>query len=77
MSTSTDDISLILQQIETCLGLARQCNDDEIAGHLVALARAFANRAIERGADAALIPDLATNATARAATRTAPNTAKT
>jgi hypothetical protein len=59
MSGSAEDIQFIVQQIETCLLLAQQCNDPEIADHLLVLARAFANRAIARGADPSLIPTLA------------------
>jgi hypothetical protein len=59
MSSSAGDIPFIVQQIETCLQLAQQCNDEEIAGHLLALARTFAQRAIERGADPSLVPELA------------------
>ena len=57
--SSSADFPFIVQQIETCLQLAQQCNDEEITGHLLALARAFAQRAIERGVDPSLIPNFA------------------
>ena len=57
--SSSDEVPFILEQVEGCLRLARQCHDDEIAGLLITLARKFARRAIERGIDASLIPELA------------------
>ena len=57
--SSSDEVPYILEQVERCLRLARQCNDEEIASLLISLARKFALRAIEHGADASLIPELA------------------
>lgn len=50
------DISFIVQQIYTCLNLAKECPDAEMAVALRNLAEAFADRAIVLGADPNTIP---------------------
>ncbi len=55
MSTK-EDIPFILEQVSKCLRLAAASNDGEISARLLKLAQAFARRAIELGADPALIP---------------------
>jgi hypothetical protein len=56
MPSSSQDVPFIVEQMARCVRLSAQCRDPEIAEHLLALARAFAQRALELGADPALIP---------------------
>lgn len=56
MPSSSQDVRFIVQQIERCVRLSRQCTDPEIAERLVELARTFARRALELGADPGLVP---------------------
>lgn len=52
------DIPFIVEQISKCRYLAEICADREIADRLYDLAREFARRAIQLGADPALIPEI-------------------
>lgn len=51
MPSSSQDIPFIVEQIARCVRLSKRCSDPEIAEKLVALARTFAQRAVELGAD--------------------------
>ena len=55
-ANTAKDIPFIVQQIYTCLNLAKECNDVDIAASLRKLAGAFADRAIALGADPETIP---------------------
>jgi hypothetical protein len=50
------DIPFIVQQIFTCLNLAKECGDADVAASLRKLAGAFSDRAIALGADPETIP---------------------
>jgi len=52
----TPDISFLVQQIHTCLNLAKESSDVETAAALRKLAGVFADRAIALGADPKTIP---------------------
>jgi hypothetical protein len=56
MPSSSQDVPFIVEQIAKCVRLSKQCSDPEIAKRLVELARTFAQRALELGADPDLIP---------------------
>lgn len=55
-ASTAADIPFIIQQIQTCLRAAKECNDPEMAAALMRLAEAFADRAIALGADPKTIP---------------------
>jgi hypothetical protein len=56
MPSSPQDVPFIVEQMATCLRLSKLCSDPEIADHLVELARAFAQRALELGVHPDRIP---------------------
>lgn len=51
MPSSSQDVPFIVEQIARCVRLSKQCSDPEIAERLAELARTFAQRAVELGAD--------------------------
>jgi hypothetical protein len=51
MPTSVADIPFIFEQTAKCVHLAEGCDDGEIAARLLDLAQAFADRALQQGAD--------------------------
>jgi hypothetical protein len=58
MPSGPQDIPFLLQQVSKCLDLARLSDDSEIASHLIELARRFAQRAVELGADPLALPPI-------------------
>jgi hypothetical protein len=50
MPGSSQDVPFIVEQMAKCVRLSKRCSDPEIADHLLELARAFAQRALELGA---------------------------
>lgn len=56
MPSSSQDVPFIVEQMAKCVRLSKRCSDPEIADHLVELARAFAQRALELGAHPDRIP---------------------
>lgn len=56
MPSSSRDVPFIIEQIAKCARLSKLCSDPEIAERLLVLARMFAQRALDLGADPDLIP---------------------
>jgi hypothetical protein len=56
MPSSPQDVPFIVEQMAKCVRLSKLCSDPEIAEHLLELARAFAQRALELGSDPDHIP---------------------
>jgi hypothetical protein len=56
--TMSEDIPFIFRQISRCLHLAELCADGEISDMLLGLARQFAHRAIQLGADQGSVPEI-------------------
>lgn len=58
LRTTRADIPFIIQQIYSCLHLARDCGDSELAAALRKVAVAYANKAISLGADPKTLPGI-------------------
>ena len=56
MPSTPADVPFIIRQINVCLSTVKQCHDPEIKALLLKLARAWAARALELGADPDTIP---------------------
>ena len=56
MRVASDDILFALAQASTCLALAKECHDEEIARRLHDLAWAFSEYTVRRGGVPELLP---------------------
>jgi hypothetical protein len=56
MPSSPQDVPFIVEQTAKCVRLSKLCSDPEVAERLLALARMFAQRALELGAHPDLVP---------------------